>query len=66
MHMYVFKKIQILGFHSSKFVIHAINEGVNVAEVECGGSHRSWGFNGKDFVFTKDKQLMFSKDIIGE
>ena len=51
----------ILGFHSSYFVIHGIENGVNIAQVECGGSHRSWDFNGKDFAFTKDKQLMIAK-----
>ena len=27
----------VLGFHSSKFVIHSIKEGINIVEIECGG-----------------------------
>ena len=27
----------VLGFQSANFVIHSIQEGVNVVEIECGG-----------------------------
>jgi len=54
----------ILGFHSSSFVVHSIIDAVNLSEIVCGGGHRSWDFNGCDFAYIKDKQLMFCKELL--
>ena len=54
----------VLGFHSSSFVVHSISDAVNLSEVTCGGGHRSWDFNGVDFAFIKDRQLMFCKEFM--
>ena len=35
-----------------------------LSEVTCGGGHRSWDFNGVDFAFIKDRQLMFCKEFL--
>jgi len=33
--------------------------------IEFLGSHRSWDFDGEDFVFTKDKQLYCLRNVLG-
>ena len=57
---------KVLGFHSSNFVIHSVSEGINLSEVECGGGHRAWDFNGSDFAFIKDRKLMMAYHVNNE
>ena len=56
----------VCGFHSSSFVVQALESGATLAEVECGGGHRSWDYQGQNFVFIKDKEVLLAKSIIKE
>ncbi|KAH7728104.1 WD repeat domain 6 protein-like protein [Aphelenchoides avenae] len=45
-------RFNVIGFHGSKFVIADSRTGQNLAEVECGGGHRTWQLrNNEDETF---------------
>ena len=37
---------------------------MQISQIIITGGHRSWDFNGSDFAFIKDKQLMFCKELL--
>lgn len=45
-------RVSLHGFHGKRFGVWD-SSGAEVASVECGGSHRSWCFQGEWFVWTK-------------
>ncbi|XP_033119459.1 WD repeat-containing protein 6-like isoform X2 [Anneissia japonica] len=61
-------EIQVLGFHTSQFVVWSVTQNQKLFQVKCGGGHRSWGFAEPDntacLAYIKAKDVFICKQSV--
>ncbi|XP_071947066.1 tRNA (34-2'-O)-methyltransferase regulator WDR6-like isoform X2 [Antedon mediterranea] len=58
-------EMQVLGFHTTHFVVWSVSQNQTLFQVDCGGGHRTWGYaeleNISCFAFIKARDVFLCK-----